>query len=557
MRTIDSTRTANLTAVLVAAFIAVAPALCNEQPRPPLFDGTGPYHRAIGTSDPLAQRYFNQGMMFTFAFNHDEATRSFEESARIDTTTMWPHWGIALNQGINYNDPGINQARANRAINALKLARKNAKSDLEKSLCDALSTRYVDPLPKDPKSLELAYSSAMKKVWIAHPMDADVGALYAESLMNLRPWQLWTADGKPQPETPEIVATLEAVMKLDPKHPLALHLYIHAMEASPTPEKADVAANGLRNAHPALGHLLHMPSHIDIRRGRWDEAIVANRLAIVADRHYAARSKEQMIYRVYMAHNYHMAGFAMMMLGQGNRALGMMRQMMADVPADFLKVPEQAAMLDNFACAPMEVMKRFGMWDAIVKEPEPAAHFPMARAMRQHARAVAFAAKNDPVSARREQEAFDAIVARLPKEAPFGNNLASDVFAVARHMLEGEILMAEGKAEPGLKSLRMAVEKESTLRYSEPPDWIVPVRHALGAFLLREGKLAEAEAVYRDDLKQWPNNGWSLFGLSDVLRRQGKEKEAGEVQKRFEQVWKLADVKLGLSCLCVPTTRPK
>jgi tetratricopeptide (TPR) repeat protein len=390
----------------------------------------------------------------------------------------------------------------------------------------------------------------MKAVWEKFPKDADIGALYAESLMNLRPWDLWTIDGKPQPETPEILKALQAVVQLDPKHPLANHLYIHACEASPHPENADDAADRLRDLQPALGHMVHMPSHIDIRRGRWQAAIEANDRAILADRNYAKTVPEQRFYRMYMAHNHHMLAFAAMMQGESKRALSAVRDMLADVPKDWVALPENAAIADGFVAAPLEVMKRFGQWDEILKEPEPPEIFPIARAMRHHIRAIAYAAKGETAKARDEHKAFREAATKPAKDATFGNNKAADLFAVGDDMLEGEILVREGKMEAGIKALRAAVAKEDKLRYSEPPDWVVPVRHALGAFLLKNGQASEAEAVYREDLRRWPDNGWSLFGLAASLETQGKKAEAAALRAKFDEVWKHADVEIPSSCLC-------
>jgi tetratricopeptide (TPR) repeat protein len=368
--------------------------------------------------------------------------------------------------------------------------------------------------------------------------------------MNLRPWDLWTADGKPQPETPEIVATLEAVLKRNPDHPLALHLYVHAVEASPDPGKADAAADRLRRLQPGLGHMVHMPSHVDVRRGRWQAAIEANERAIRADAAYAKTVPGQEFYRLYMAHNYHMLAFAAMMQGESKRALAAVRDMAAGVPKAWAAKKENAAIVDGFLAAPLEVMKRFGRWDDILAVPEPPELFPIARAMRHQIRGVAHAAKGQVAEAREEQKLFREAAKKTPAEATFGNNKAADLFAVGEDMLEGEILAREGNLAEAVKALRAAVAKGDKLRYSEPPDWVVPVRHALGAWLLRAGDPAGAEAVYRQDLKQWPDNGWSLFGLAASLEAQGKKAEAARVREQFDAAWKRADVKLSASCFC-------
>ena len=518
----------------------------------PLYNGLGKHSRPVAKSNAEAQKFFDQGLNFMYAFNHDEAVRAFRRAAEFDPDCAMAHWGISLSLGKNYNYPHFPAEKAKAAWKALESARAKSKAESEanRALIDALASRYADPLPTETRPLEEAYAKAMKAVWEKFPKDADVGALYAESLMNLRPWDLWTIDGKPQPETPEILKALQAVVEVEPKHPLANHLYIHACEASPHPELADAAADRLRDLQPALGHMVHMPSHIDIRRGRWQAAIEANDRAITADRNYAKTVPEQGFYRMYMAHNHHMLGFAAMMQGESKRALAVVRAMLADVPKDWVALPENAAIADGFVAAPLEVMKRFGQWDEILKEPEPPEIFPIARAMRHHIRAIAHAAKGEPAKAREEQQAFREAALKPAKEATFGNNKATDLFAVGDDMLEGEILVREGKMEAAIQALRIAVAKEDKLRYSEPPDWVVPVRHALGAFLLKDGQATEAEAVYREDLRRWPDNGWSLFGLAASLEAQGKTAEAVVCRAKFDESWKHADVKIPSSCLC-------
>lgn len=540
-------------AALVAA-AALCPAEQPTKPPPvPLFDGLGKHTRPTATGKPEAQRYFDQGLMFLFAYNHDEAVRAFRRAAEIDPDFAMAFWGVALASGVNYNNPSFPPEKAKVAYDAAKAARDKSKGEsaANRSLIEALSNRYADPLPKDIKPLEKAYSEAMRAAFEAHPKDADVGSLYAESLMNLRPWELWTADGKPAPETPEILRTLEAVRKANPDHPLANHLYIHATEASPDPGKADDAADRLRGAQPALGHLLHMPSHIDIRRGRWAEAVEANRVAIAADRAYQKAVPEQGFYRLYMAHNFHMLAFAAAMHGRSELALKHVREMTAGVPKEWLAVKENAAAADGAVAQPLEVLKRFGRWDDILKEPEPPEVFPIARAMRHYARGVAFAAQGKLDDARTEEAALKAATTKVPEGATTGNNLAADVLAIAAENLRGEILFREGKVADAAKALEAAVAREDKLRYSEPPDWFVPTRHALGAVLLRDKRAAAAEAVYREDLRRWPDNGWSLYGLAASLEAQGKKDEAEKVRAKFAEVWKHADVKIPSSCLCV------
>jgi tetratricopeptide (TPR) repeat protein len=293
-----------------------------------------------------------------------------------------------------------------------------------------------------------------------------------------------------------------------------------------------------------------MPSHIDLRLGQWQKAVEANERAIATDAEYRKKAPQQDFFRIYMAHNRHMLAFAAMMQGESKRALDAVRAMLVEIPEDWLAKEGNAAIVDGYYAMPIEVLVRFGRWEDVLKEPEPAERFPVARAMHHAARGVAHAALGKPAAAREDQTAFRTAVSRVPKEAMFGNNKAADILAVAEALLEGETLVAEGKAAEGIAALREAVKKEDVLKYAEPPDWIHPVRHALGATLLKAGKPAEAEAVYREDLRTWPSNGWSLYGLTRSLDAQGKD--AAEAGKQFEESWKRADVKLSSSCFCQP-----
>jgi tetratricopeptide (TPR) repeat protein len=518
----------------------------------PHFQGLGTHARQVTTASRDAQTYFDQGLNFMFAFNHDEAIRSFRQAALLDPNCAMAWWGVAIANGPHINNPVVTPDRAAVAWEALGRARAvSAKAtDAERALIEALAARYADPQPADRVALDHGYAEAMRAVWKKNPQDADIGALFAEALMDLRPWDLWTADGQAQPGTDEVLQTLEAVVALDPNHPLGLHLTIHAIEMSPTPEKADVAADRLRDLTPGLGHLVHMPSHIDVRRGRWLQAMAANEKAMEVDRRYNAQVPRQGFYRLYMSHNHHMYAYAAMMVGQSAAALKSIDEMVARMPDDWKQ--EYAAIADGFSAMPLEVRMRFGKWDEILAAPEPPASLPIARAMRLYARGVALAAKGQTKEARAEQAAFETARAALPAEAIFGNNSGAGILQVAADLLEGEIAYREGKVEAGLQALRQAAAAEDLLRYDEPPDWILPIRHALGAALLQAGKHAEAETVFRDDLKRLPDNGWSLFGLGRALRLQGKETEAAEIEARFKDIWAGADIELKSSCFCQP-----
>jgi tetratricopeptide (TPR) repeat protein len=520
--------------------------------KPPIYDGLGNFDRKVTTTSPEAQRFFDQGLCFLYAFNHDEAIRSFEYAAKLDPNCAMAWWGISVANGPHINNSIVPPERAKAAWAALAKARQASGRGTvtEQALIAALAKRYADPQPEDRKPIDEAYAVAMREVYRKFPNDADVGALFAESMMDLRPWDLWTADAKPQPGTEEIVATLEAVLAKSPNHPLALHLYIHAVEASPHPEKADASTDRLRSLQPGLGHLVHMPSHLDVRQGRWAQSIEANQKAIVADRRYREQSPEQGFYNVYMAHNHHMLAYSAMMCGQSKLAVDAINEMARAIPAKWIQ--ENPLIADGFTALPLEVLVRFGRWGEALAAPEPPDYLPIARALRQCARGIAHAAQGNIAEAKKDQVVFLAACKNVPEGSGVGNNKAEDLLSVAEHLLGGEILYREGQVEHAVAELRKAIAIEDTLRYSEPPDWIHPVRHSLGATLLKERRAVEAEQVYRDDLARQPNNGWSLYGLAQSLHQQNRHAEAAQADARFAEVWKSADIKITSSCYCQP-----
>jgi tetratricopeptide (TPR) repeat protein len=535
------------------AFVLVIASAGVDGAPEPFFEGLGSHTRKISTDSPEAQKYFDQGLDFLFGFNHGAAIRAFQAAEKADPTCAMAHWGIALACGPHINFPHVSPPAAELAWKELVLAQENVAhaSAVENALVEALGHRYANPQPEDRSPLDHAYADAMRRVWRTHGDDPDVGALFAEAMMDLRPWDQWTPDGQPQPGTEEILATLDAVLKLDLNHPLANHLYIHAIEASPHPELADAAANRLRELQPGLAHNLHMPSHIDIRRGRWQKAVDANLRAIAADDHYrAVFGPPQGLLIVYAAHNQHMLAYAAMMTGQSELAIQHIHVMVEGIPLDFVK--EHAAIAESFVGLPYEVLIRFGRWDDILAAPDHPDFMPLTRAMRFAARGIALAAKGDIVGAKLEQQAYLAAVPLVPPGETAGPDTRQAILSVVTPMLAGEILYRDGKGNQGLAKLREAVKAEDALRYSEPPDWILPARHSLGAALMQEGRFAEAEQVYRDDLARLPDNGWSLFGLAQSLHRQGKEEEAAATDARFQKIWSKADVQIKSSCLCQP-----
>src|SRR5438034_5470026 len=416
-----------------------------------------------------------------------------------------------------------------------------------------LGKRYANPQPADRSGLDRAYAAAMREVWRNFPQDPDAGALFAKAMMDLRPWDQWTPEGKPQPGTDEILATLDAVLKLNPNHPLANHLYIHAVEASPNPERAMAAADRLRNLQPGLAHNVHMPSHIDIRTGQWLKAVDTNAKAVEADQRYRKIfGQPKGFLNVYIAHNRHMLAYAAMMTGQRDLAMKHIRAMVAEFPAEFLQ--EDGLLAEGFVAMPLEVMVRFGLWDEVLAEPDRyAENMPFTRAFHYAARAIAYAAKGEPDNARKAQSVFLERAKAVPKEAGVGNNTCEAIIAVVGPMVEGEILVAEGKIDSGIEQLRAAIKNEDALKYDEPPGWLIPVRHSLGAVLMKQRRLAEAEQVYREDLARLPENGWSLFGLAESLRKQKKNAdEVAQTQAKFEKIWGKADLIINSSCLCQP-----
>ena len=523
----------------------------------PLYDGLGSYTRKISTKSGEAQKYFDQGINFYYGFNHSAALRAFQAAETIDPDCAMNYWGAALACAGDINFPGVPPEMAELAWKQIQLAREHADhaSPVEQAMIEALASRYVEHQPDDRTSLDQAYADAMRTVWKKYPDDPDVGSLFAESMMDLRPWDQWTSDGKPEPGTDEILTTLESVLKTRPQHPFANHLYIHALEASPHPERALAVADRVRNLQPGVAHEVHMPSHIYIRVGHWEDAVTDNLDAVAADRRYRSVFGEPKGLNIvlYAGHNHQMLAYAAMMTGQKQLAVEHMRAFRAMIQALPEELIKKNAMLAEAYCAePYEVLIRFGLWDEILAEPDHPEFEVFTRAFRHAARGIAYAAKGDTKAARTEQAAFFEAVKLVPAQDNLGNNSCDAVLKVVTPMLNGEILVREGHVDAGLAELRNAVVAEDALKYDEPPGWILPVRHSLGANLMQAGRYTEAEQVYRDDLAHLPENGWSLFGLARSLQLQGKRDEASAVQTRFQKVWANADTQITSSCLCQP-----
>jgi tetratricopeptide (TPR) repeat protein len=509
-----------------------------------LFEGLGTHTRKVTTKSPEAQSYCDQGLRLTYGFNHDEATRSFARSAEIDPECASCFWGVALTLGPNYNVPMLPD-RAQVAWEALSRAQALASkaSPVEQALIAALSKRYKSAQPLDPAAQQPfneAYAQAMREVAKQFAADDDVQVLFAESLMDVNPWKLWSLDGKAAPGTDEIVATLETVLKRNPQHPGANHYYIHSIEASAHPEKAVPSADRLASLIPGAGHIVHMPAHIYQRVGRYADATAANQKAAAVDHEYLAKTTPPGYYPMYLGHNYGFLAFSSAMEGASKIALDAARASAKAIPPEMLSMMPG---MDFFASEPLLVMVRFGKWDELVAEPRPDAKYTVLTALWLHGHGMALAAKGKLDDAEKDRAELAALSTKLPADLVAGLNPARDIAAVAGKILEARI--AETKKKPEALALwAQAVALEDKLSYSEPADWFYPVRHFQGAALLDAGKAKDAEAVYREDLRKNPKNGWSLFGLAQSLKAQKKSKDAAAAEKEFASAWLKADIKL-------------
>jgi tetratricopeptide (TPR) repeat protein len=527
-----------------------------KESAPQIFKGLGSYHRAATTTNAEAQRYFDQALTWTYSFNHDEAIRSYTEAARLDPNFAAAWWGVALCNGPHINNPVMDEEHSKAAWEALQKAEglKDKASAEERALIEALGARYADPakgkLPLTPEErapLDKAYADAMAKVHDQFPRDVDLATLYVESLMDTHPWDLWNHDGTPKEWTPRIVSTLESVLAASPDHPGANHLYVHAVEASGHPEKGLASADRLCTLVPASGHMVHMPAHIYIHVSHWDKAAEQNRVAIAADKAYRALSPRQGFYAFYMAHNHQFLSYACMMEGRSGESISAAHDMVTGVPDAFIQ--NAPAVIDGYMHIEIEALLRFGKWDELLALKQPPAILPIYTAFWRYGRATAYNAKGMATEAEHEQAEFRKAVEAVPAEAMMAQNKGHVVLKLADHALAGEIAFRRGSIDDAVSHLTEAVKIEDGLNYMEPPDWVWPVRHSLGAVLLSAGRNKEAEAVYREDLKRWPDNGWSLYGLSKALAAQGSP-EAAEVEARFKKAWARADIQIGSSCLC-------
>jgi tetratricopeptide (TPR) repeat protein len=550
---------------------------------PEYFD-LGGYARPVTTTSAQAQTWFTRGLVWAYAFNHEEAAACFERAAEADPGCAMAHWGLAYALGPNYNKPweafgpGEAPAAISRAAAALAAAASPGReaSGAERALVRALAARYprAGPAaggafdPADGAAWNAGYAAAMREVYRAHPADLDVAALFADALMNLTPWALWDgATGEPA----EGAATLEAKDVLEralaapggQAHPGVLHMYIHLMEMSARPEDALYAGDLLRDLVPDAGHLRHMPSHIDVLCGDYRGVVAANSAAIAADERFRERRGAMNFYTLYRAHNYHFKIYGAMFLGQQGTALEAADQLAAAIPGDLLRVgnPPMADWLEGFVPMRLHVLIRFGRWPDILATPLPAdpGLYCVTTAMTHYARGVAHAATGQVGEAATQRALFAAAVARVPESRTIFNNTCQDILAVAGAMLDGELEYRKGNHDAAFGLLRRAVELDDGLPYDEPWGWMQPARHALGALLLEQGRVAEAETVYRADLGldatlaracQHPGNVWSLHGYHECLARQGKDEQAGIVFQQLKIAAARADVPVRSSCYC-------
>jgi tetratricopeptide (TPR) repeat protein len=514
-----------------------------------LFDGLGNFHRTVTTTSPDAQRYFDQGMRLLWAFNHDESTRSFAKAALLDPQCAMCFWGVALTVGPNYNLPMMAASRAAVARDALNQASALASrtTQVEQALIAALGARYPDAKPLDPSNeapFLIGYARRMQDTASQFPNDSDVQTLTAEALMNVNAWKLWALDGTPAAGTLEIAARLQGVLAKDSQHPGANHYYVHTMEASQHPEAAVASAERLPGMMPAAGHLEHMPAHIMQRVGRYADAARANRNGAAADLAYFAKTAPLDYYTMYSAHNYQFLAFATAMQGRRADTLDAVHKSRAIISDELLTAMPGA---DWYVAETYSAMVRFGMWQEILAEPAPNPQLIGLTVGYHYGRTNALAATSRLEEARIELAELEKHASAATPDDGAGLSPAPDVFAVAVLVAKARLAAAEARNDEAIALLTEANTKEDALAYDEPSDWFFPTRHLLGAALLRAGRAQDAEAVYHEDLRRHPENGWALYGLTQSLIAQHKDADAGKWRQQFDAAWKDADIALTAS----------
>jgi tetratricopeptide (TPR) repeat protein len=512
-----------------------------------LMRGLGDLQHPVSTKNPAAQKFFDQGLRLVYAFNHDEAARSFQHAAKLDPTMAMAYWGIAEAVGPNYNDPA-NEPRRKQAYDAIQKALQlsaNAPAS-ERAYIEALAQRYSDDPNADLRQLAVNYANAMREVTKTYPDDLDAATLFAEAMMNLHPWGLWEADGTPEEGTEEVISVLESVIRRDPNHMGAVHYYIHAVEASSNPDRALASANRLAVLAPAAGHLVHMPAHIYIRTGYYDAAIKTNEKAAAADRAYIEASGVQGLYpMMYYSHNLHFIAISAGMTGQFSEAKRAAAQLADNVRLHVKDMPP----LEPFMTMPTAVLIRFHRWHDILQLPAPDPSMKIETSFWHFARGMAFAGIGKLSEAQAEHGKLVAIENATPADALYSmpiNNKTRDILKIADNLLAAKIAMAQGDSASAISTLHEAVAVQDALNYGEPPDWFFPVRESLGAVLLRSANTVEAEKVFREDLQRNPRNPRSLFGLRESLKAQKRDYDAHFVDTQFRAAWKAADTQLSL-----------
>ena len=530
-------------ALVLGAMAATGSAQERDGSLAPELSGLGTAHMAVTTDVPKAQAFFDQGLRLLYAFNHEEARRAFREAARRDPSLSMAHWGIALTLAPNLNAP-MTPEQGRGAIDAIQQARRTAHlaSGRERALIDALAARFaVDPASPRPP-LDRAYADAMARIAETHPDDPNVATLYADAVMNTMPWDYWQKDGSPKPETAVVSGVLERAIAANPDHAGAHHYYVHLLEASDTPERAEASADRLGSLMPAAGHMVHMPAHIYLRVGRYADAAEANVRAIAADEDYLAQCQAQGLYPVsYYPHNLHFLWAAATLEGRSAVAIDAARQVAAKVPHHHAGALAWTA---DFPVTPWLAYARFGRWQEMLTEPRPPASEPYATGIWHYARGLAFIARRQTARAEGELAALTALLDHEAfrttlKDSPLLINLQ-----IASRLVRGELAARAHRLDEAIQIVSEAVALEDSIPYNEPPVWHQSTRHVLGALLLEAGRAREAEAAYRHDLKRFRDNGWSLFGLWQSLEAEGRSGEAQEVRARFEKAWARADVTL-------------
>ncbi|NER23948.1 MAG: hypothetical protein F6J96_25230 [Symploca sp. SIO1C2] len=521
-------------------------AALSAQEQVELIDNLGNYHYPIATTSDLAQKYFDQGLILSYGFNHAEAALAFREASRQDPNCAMCYWGLAYVQGPNINAPMADE-QVPEAWQAIQqaIAVSNNASSKEQAYITALAQRYAAQPTADRSSLDLAYAQAMKQVAQDYPDDLDAATLYAESLMDTMPWDYWQDDGELKPAAKPILATLESVLAKNPQHPGATHLYIHATEKE-QPTLAIMAADNLRNLVPASGHLVHMPSHIYIRVGRYQDAVIANQKAVIADRQYLASPHPESIYTIgYVPHNYHFLWFAAVMSGQGEIAMEAAEQTAAIDPS-MIENPEMSGVLQHFSAVPLYTEVRFGKWDKVLETPAPNPELKYATGVWHYARGMAFTAQGKQAEAQQELAKLQVLTAdpELAEMTIWSFNSTASILKIAAEVLTGSLASLEEDYTTAVTHIQRAIALEDQLVYTEPPDWYSPTRNLLGTILLQGNQPEAAEQAFRDDLDIYPDNGWSLYGLVQSLQAQGKTTEAETIQQQYQQAWQYADFEL-------------